>query len=331
MTEQQPSADFEGQTVDPAELDEPSGTSRLRQIVGIGFIALIIAAVTWTIVKERHSFVATLHSVGVGGMLFSLLFGVMGVGTAWLQWRRVLVGLEVKIDARESARLFFLSQLGKYLPGSVWPVAMQVEAGRRWGVSRKSMIAAYLITLVLSVATGLAVAAVLLPFSVPAALHRFWWALVALPLIVVLALPKSLPYLLDLLLTVFRRKPLGVRLDAADTLWASGWAVFSWVGFGLHVAVLAAAVGHPSFGLVVLCIGGMALAVPAGVLFLPAPAGAGMRELVLGYVLVTVISPGQALAVVVASRVLLIVVDLILAAGAVLVAGRRPRAMETIS
>jgi uncharacterized membrane protein YbhN (UPF0104 family) len=57
----------------------------------------------------------------------------------------------------------------------------------------------------------------------------------------------------------------------------------------------------------------MALAVSAGLLFLPAPAGAGMREVVLGFVLVTALTSGQVVAVVIASRVIVLLADLLLA------------------
>ncbi|MEP6798528.1 MAG: UPF0104 family protein, partial [Lapillicoccus sp.] len=87
----------------------------------------------------------------------------------------------------------------------------------------------------------------------------------------------------------------------------------AWVGQGLHLTVLASAVAGFSWGLVALCVGGMGLAVSAGVLFLPAPAGAGLREVVLGLVLASVMSSGQAVSVVVASRVVLSAVDLLLA------------------
>jgi uncharacterized membrane protein YbhN (UPF0104 family) len=62
-----------------------------------------------------------------------------------------------------------------------------------------------------------------------------------------------------------------------------------------------------------LCIGAIALAVPLGILFIPAPAGAGIRDVVLVLVLTVILTSGQALAVVVASRVLLILSDLVLA------------------
>ncbi len=297
--------------------------SQLRKVLGFLLLGLILAGVCWTVAKNWHSFIDTLHKVGIGGLLLSLAFGIVGEAATCAQWRSVLAGLEVDFGLRAGSRLFLVSQLGKYLPGSVWPIVMQMEAGRERGVNRKTVVTGYLITVVLSLATGLILAGALLPFSVPSALHRFWWALAALPLVLLLALPKSMPYLLDRLLRILRRQPLGVRLSAASTLRASGWAVLSWLGLGLHLAILAAAVGHFSWPTIALCIGGVGLAVSAGVIVVPAPAGVGMRELVLGYVLVTVMTSVQALAVVVASRIILILADLILAAVAVALAGGR--------
>ena len=67
-----------------------------------------------------------------------------------------------------------------------------------------------------------------------------------------------------------------------------------------------------------------------GVLFLPAPAGAGIRDVILVVVLGSVMSTGQALVVVVTSRVILIACDLALAglAGA---ATKRPRSTSPSS
>jgi hypothetical protein len=248
------------------------------------------------------------------------------VGT-YQQWRTVLSDLGVPLGLAEGARVFFVSQLGKYVPGSVWPVVMQMEAGRGRGASRKTMLAANVITTVLSICVGVVLAGALLPFSSTAALHRFWWALAVLPLLIVLVHPQSLPFLLDRVLKALRRAPLGVRMSGAGTFRGIGWSVLSWVGLGGHVAVLVAALDKVSIGVVALCIGGMGLAVSAGVLFLPAPAGAGMREVVLGFVLATVLHSGQVVAVVVASRVILLLGDLVLAAAAAALP-RRPVAQS---
>ena len=71
----------------------------------------------------------------------------------------------------------------------------------------------------------------------------------------------------------------------------------------------------------------MALAVSAGLLFLPAPAGAGMREIVLGFVLAAVLTSGQVVAVVIASRVILLLADLLMAGLVSLWSPRRPEAV----
>jgi len=312
-------------------VDEPYGDppkpSRKRELIGVLLLVLVLAAAAVAVSRNWVAFIDSLHRIGVAGVALSLSAALVGVVGTYLQWRSVLVGLDVRFGVLEGARIFFVSQLGKYLPGSVWPVVMQMEAGRSRGANRKTMLAANLITVLLSICVGVVFAGLLLPFSVPAALQRFWWALAALPLLLILAHPRSVPFLLDRLLKAFRRAPLDVQMTRSATMIALGWSALTWVALGTHLAVLAAAVGTPSLRLLVLCIGGMGLAVSAGVLFLPSPAGAGMREIVLGYVLLAALTSGQVVAVVIASRVIVLLADLVLAGLVSAWPTRRPRAV----
>jgi uncharacterized membrane protein YbhN (UPF0104 family) len=303
-------------------IGEPPRSSRRREIVGVVLLVLALVAVAVVVSRNWQAFIDSIHKIGVGAVALSLVAALAGVFATYMQWRSVLIGLDVRFGFLPGARVFFVSQLGKYLPGSVWPVVMQMEAGRSRGANRKTMLAANLITVLLSICVGVVFAVLLLPFSSPAALHRFWWALAALPLLLILAHPRSLPFLLDLVLKALRRTPLDVQMSGAATMTAVGWSAVTWVALGIHLAVLVAAVSKPSLGLLALCIGAMALAVSAGVLFLPAPAGAGMREIVIGYVLVAVLTSGQVIAVVIASRIIILLADLIMAG---LVSIRSPR------
>ncbi|MEP6796690.1 MAG: lysylphosphatidylglycerol synthase domain-containing protein [Lapillicoccus sp.] len=314
-------------TPDPSsDLSSPrSQASTLRKYAGLGLMILVVGAALWAIGRNGESVVETVRRVGAGGVLLSLGAGLIGIGATGVQWRTVLDGLGVHLAGPDAVRVFFVSQLGKYLPGSVWPIVMQMEAGRERGASRKTVLAGNVITLAISLTTGLVLAGLLLPFAYPEALQRYWWALAALPLVIVLALPQTLPFLLDKALRLVRRPPLGVQMTVGATLRASAWSVVSWVGLGVHLAVLASAVNGFTPSLLALGIGGMALAVTAGVLFIPSPAGAGLREVVLGFVLVAVMTSGQAVAVVVASRVLLILTDLILAGAAAMLGARSAR------
>jgi glycosyltransferase 2 family protein len=297
-----------------AETFDLPGTSNRRRILGATVAVLVIVALVVTVSRSWDDFVESWRRIGVGGATTALGLGIVNVLTTWRQWHTVLDGLGVRLEARASARVFFVSQLGKYVPGAVWPVVLQTESGRRHGADRKTVVAGNMMVLAISLTTGLLIAAVLLPFLVPSALGRFWWALAALPLLGIAVHPGALPAALDFCLRRLGKQPLGVRLSGAVTLRAMFWSLLAWLAIGAQTTVLCHALGARGLGLFALCTGGMALAMCAGILFLPAPAGAGPREVVLAYVLGTVLASSAAVAVVIASRVILIGADLVVAA-----------------
>ncbi|MDP9116129.1 MAG: flippase-like domain-containing protein [Actinomycetota bacterium] len=301
------------QTASSPENPKPN---RGRAVLGAVVVAAVVLAAGFAVYHQRRGFADAVHKVGFGVMAASLALAVVSTALTFPTWRAVLTGLQVDMPWGVGARVFFTSQLGKYLPGSVWPVLIQMEAGRSRGAARRTMLAANLITIVLSCAVGLSLACVLLPIADAHALRRYWWLLFALPFLLALLHPRAVPWALDRLFTLVRREPLGQRLPVNASLRASGWALSSFVASGLHIAVLVVVIGGAGISAVTLSIGAMALAVSAGVLFIPAPAGAGVRDVVLTLVLGSVLDPGQALAVVVTSRALLIAGDLALAVAA---------------
>jgi uncharacterized membrane protein YbhN (UPF0104 family) len=187
----------------------PGRAERFRAVGGIVVIVAVIAAAGFAIYGDRHSFVATLRKEGPWTVAASFACGLVGVAATYPTWLEVLRGLGVPMPWAAGARVFFTSQLGKYLPGSVWPVVLQMEAGRARGASRRTMLGANLITIVLSVCVGLSVACLLLPLYDPAALARYWWALLALPVLLALLHPRALPAILDRVFALLHRPPLG--------------------------------------------------------------------------------------------------------------------------
>jgi uncharacterized membrane protein YbhN (UPF0104 family) len=130
--------------------------------------------------------------------------------------------------------------------------------------------------------------------------------------------------ILDRLFALLHRPPLGERLQPRSEVRSVGWALVYWAALGGHLVVLCAALGHGGLSAFVLCTGGIALAVCAGLLVIPVPAGAGIRDVVLALVLSAILDSGQALAVAIASRVILVCCDLLLALGASFVRSHPP-------
>jgi uncharacterized membrane protein YbhN (UPF0104 family) len=289
----------------------------------LGVAALVLAVVA--VARDRRQVGDAIGDIGPGALAGSAAAAIVGVAVVVLLWWQVLDGLEARVPVLTAARVFFPSQLGKYLPGALWPALAQMEFGRRRGVSRRRMLSANALMLVISLAVGLVVAAACLPTSSSEALRRYWWTFMFLPLLVILLVPRVIPGIVDWIFARIGREPLDARLPIGATLRASGWSLLSWAALGVHVYLLARPFGASGGQALLAAAGGTALAVCAGILFIPAPAGAGIRDAVLVATLAPGIGTTHALAVALVSRAILIAVDLVLAGVALLL----PRSAST--
>ena len=281
-------------------------------------MALVFLVVA--LVSQRAALGRAAARLSVGSLLLAELSVLGGLLASLMCWRALLADLGSPLPAVAALRVFFLGQLGKYVPGSVWPVVAQMELGKEHGVPRARSGTVGLLTVALTLVAGLLVAAVTLPFTSAHALSTYGWFFLAVPLLGAVLLPVVFNPLLDRLLRLARRGGLSDPLTGGGLLRALGWAVLTWVGFGLQVEVLARALGHGGASLLPLTVGAFALAWTVGFLVVVAPAGAVVREAALVIGLSPALGRDEALLVALASRALMTVGDLLAAAVAVLLA-----------
>ncbi len=270
--------------------------------VGLGIAAI---AARWDDVRRAA---AQLDALAIAAALLAVLAGLFAT---MLSWRALLVDLGSPLPLPDAGRVFFLGQLGKYLPGSVWWLVGQVELAHDAHVPRRRAAAAGVLGVVLSLGSGLALAALTLPLLPRPATARFWPALAAIPLLAVALHPRVLNPGIDAALRLVRREPLERPLSPRGIATAFGWAVLAWIGYGLHVAVLAADLGASRGSVVPLSVGAFALAWSVGFLTVLVPAGIGVREAALTAAIAPAVRPGAALVVAVVSRVLMSGGDLV--------------------
>lgn len=228
-------------------------------------------------------------------------------------WRTMLADLGGQLPLRGAARVFLLGQLGKYLPGSVWSFLAQAELARDHAVSRKVTVAGGVLGLALALGTGAATAVVALPAG-DGALRRYWWmALVVLAAMVFLR-PRVVGPVIDRVLRLLGREPLVRRPSYRGLLTAAGWYTLGWLLLGLHCWLLMIGFGAPAASSLPLAVGGLALAFCLGLLFVPAPAGVGIREVAMVLAFGPVLGHGESLAVALISRIMLTMLDFVMAA-----------------
>nr|WP_240973328.1 lysylphosphatidylglycerol synthase domain-containing protein [Nonomuraea sp. FMUSA5-5] len=273
-------------------------------------MAVALGFGTWAVAREWDAVVAGFARLSWGALAASLVAVVAALLGAMLTWRTLLADLGSPLPARPAAKVFFVGQLGKYIPGAVWPVLAQMEMGRDLGVPRSRSAAAFFLMMPIQLATGLLVTLVTLGWD------RYGWLLLFVPLLLVLLEPKVINAVIGQVLRRLRREPLERPLTRRGMLTALGWALAGWLAYGVHLYFVA-----PQGGLI-FAVGAFALSWCLGILTFVIPAGAGVREAAMVAVLAPHLDSGAAIAVALSSRIVIILGDLI-CAGLAGIAARR--------
>ncbi|MEV1169734.1 lysylphosphatidylglycerol synthase transmembrane domain-containing protein [Nonomuraea sp. NPDC049784] len=284
--------------------------SLLRRMVRYGFLAVALGFGAYAVAKQWDAVVAGFARLSPAALAGSLAAVVAALLGAMLTWRTLLADLGSPLPLRPAAKVFFVGQLGKYIPGAVWPMLAQMEMGRDLGVPRSRSAAAFFLMMPIQLATGLLVSLVTLGWD------QYGWLLLLIPLLLVLLEPKVINGLIGYALRRLKREPLERPLTRRGMLTALGWALAGWLSYGVHLYFVA-----PQGG-VLFAVGAFALSWCLGIMTFVVPAGAGVREIAMVAVLAPQLDRGAAIAVALSSRIVIVVGDLI-CAGLAGIAARR--------
>ena len=290
--------------------------TRLTRIAGnpwlrIGLLARVLAFCGYGLYLEWPQVTAGLGRLHLYSVIFSLAAAMAGGTCMMLAWRAVLADLGSPLPLRAAAKISFVSQLGKYVPGAVWAFAAQVELGRDAGVPRRRSVAA-----VRRVARAL-------DRRRPRRRGRHAAADVARhgPALLVGAggragdrrrpVPAGLrPRHGSRCSALAGRQPLERRPSWPDLARALAWTLLGWVLLGLQVWLLVADIDRRAAA--TCCSRQAAMRSPSRfrTLLVVFPGGIGAREVVLTAALVPVLPHGTAVAVALMTRVVTTASDL---------------------
>lgn len=276
-------------------------------------LVVVVAGAGWTISNHWPTVVETTKTLPWTAVALSQLVVIMGIAFGTLTWRTIVEDLGPHVGAFRCAQINLVGSLGKYVPGSVWAYVLQMELGKKAGVGRARIFTGSLI----QVGLGLVSAATFGLLALPTLMGKFPGAVffaVILPVGLVALHPKILTWLTNLMLRVLRRQPLASPLHFRMVGESLGLQLISYCFFGLHLWILAQAVGAaPGFAGFVLCTAAVAIGLNAGLFFFVLPSGAGVRDGVIVAVLISSLAYPQALAFAVVSRVMFVFADLVTA------------------
>jgi hypothetical protein len=239
-------------------------------------------------------------------------------------WRQIVVAWGGHLSWPAAARIWFISNLGRYVPGKVWQIGAMGALAQEAGVSSVAAVGSALVVNVVNLLAGLLVVLVAGSRLVAGYSSALAAALITF-CVLVLGSPWFLPPLVRLAnrmsgrnLPIPKIPPLAIIFAVAGCSLA--WNLYGLAFHDLTVAIFGGAAGRPTYYTAVFTLSYL-----MGYIVLFAPGGLGVRESSLVALLAAagLETGAQAAALAIASRLWLTVIEA--TPGLILLAVRRPK------
>ncbi len=297
-------------------------------VVGAGVIALAVRALArnWADLRSQPLALEPRPLYLLASILITWAMYVVLIAA----WRALLESWGQRLDLRTAARIWTVSNLGKYLPGKVWALAGMTLLSQRAGVAPWAAAASAVVLQAVGIGTGAAIVGLAGAVALEAAQPGTRVALLVLVLVSAVAVGFVLwPPVARRLLALAGVDAASARPPAASAVVlgiVSG--VVAWLGYGVALVCLTRGL-LPGVRLdLVTATGAFTASYLAGLLALVAPGGIGVREGVMILLLQAPLGLAAATGLALASRVLLTIAELGAAAPFLLSSDRSARVPE---
>lgn len=280
---------------------------RAAGVVVLAFLGLYLAR-NWS---EVASHPWRIHWSRLGLATLCVLLAYSGFV---LSWRRILGRLGGRLSVRDAHRIWYLGNLGRYVPGKVLQLAGTAYLARAKGVSPVLTVSASLTAQVFVLAAGIMVAATTLPELGAASgdLAVLWpigLAVAALLLVVVLS--PALDALHRVALRLLRKSEYHARIPVTERVVLLAVGLLAWCAFGIGFWLFVGSVAPLEGDAVIAMIGISAAGYVGGYLAVFVPGGLGVREGLYALLLAAYVPPPMAVAIAILCRLWLTACELL--------------------
>jgi uncharacterized membrane protein YbhN (UPF0104 family) len=286
---------------------------RLFKLAQWSFAALVIffaartLATQWDKVEPRLSHIQFgWQWLGAATILVLVAYALLIEG-----WRRVLGAWDSPLPFSQAARIWFLSNLGKYVPGNIWSLTAMGMMARGRGLSALAAAGSSVIMQTVSLATGAAIVmvtgATLLGKPVLVGVSA------VVLVVVLLSAPRLLPPLAVWIGSLIGRDILPPTVPASSIWTAAIASTLSWLLYGLAFQLFVRGLLGASPGEISSYIAVYTAAYLLGFISPIAPAGLGVREFTLAAFMTQLglANEADAALVAIAARLWLTIVELV--------------------
>lgn len=275
----------------------------------------IIAALLFMAAYIRRA-VGNLEYIGnswnVPALFLSAGIVLLGFVVVISIWRMLLRSYGDYISFADAYRIYFRSNLGKYLPGKVWQLAGMVVLCREIGIRPAKSLPASLYNTGIAALSGILLFMLTVPAQISPSIDRIWLTVAAVAVVLLLtAFPDILTWFMNRALRMLGKEEIEQRIGRPVLLctiaaYIVAWLVFGW-GFLAFLKFLGLAEGMQYMR----AAGVFSGAISIGFVAFFAPGGIGVREGVMVFLLESSYPLATALFISIAARLWMTGVELI--------------------
>ena len=309
---------------------KPSGSGLKSPIITILKYLLILVVVYFVgkkLIDNWHEVTAYRWSLNPYLLILSVASHILTFAMLSYVWRYLISGFGYKgIHFPHAFKISYIANLGRYIPGKIWPVVGTVYYARKIGINEEAAVASWALAQVYAIPASFLACLVTMLFQpqmytgyvssfVGPAIY-IAAAIIFIISVLAITIPDKALLLFNIILKVFNRPEVKFRLSKTLALKVYLGYFICWLMFGFSFWLfLHAVIDDPRIP-VMAGIAAFVLAYQIGYLTLFSPGGLGVRELVLTSVLTPYVGPVAA-GVAVASRLWNMVSEIIAALVAV--------------
>lgn len=305
-------------SVKDGDAQRPSGKKVWWRALQIVFL---VVALTYTAKQVANNWTTVRNSAADLHPNWTLLFAASGIvvatyATLIQSWRVLIAGEGSSLGFFTAARIWFIANLGRYIPGKVWSIAALNVLAAQEGVPGTAAAGAAVLGTLINIGAGFGVIALSgsrLLAGLPPAFR--WGSIIGSVIFIVgvAVLPWILPPVAEWAATRFGKAVPPVQLPARNLFAAVTINVFSWFCYGWAFMVFSNAVVPGVTGTLAQFTGVWTASYTLGYLAFFSPGGLVVRELAMGAAMVGLgmANAGDAALIAATSRLWLSVVEVL--------------------
>ncbi len=237
-------------------------------------------------------------------------------------WCILIAAFGFKVSLWHAFKIGYITNLGRYIPGKVWPVIGMSYLAKKLDISEEVSVTSWVVALIFTLPSAFLAGFLCTSFSPEMqslGVTKFlgpgvYWitALIFLVSLFLIFIPNKIFSLLNYILNFLKRPKINFEISIKTALAVYFGYFLCWISYGFSFWLFVSAISSQSNVPIITSIGIFIIAYQIGYLTIFAPGGIGTRELVLSIALTPFVGPIAA-GIAIAARLWNMVVEIIAA------------------